>query len=290
MEQKVTVRLPPKLIEAIDRGIENGLAHNRSEVVRKTIEASINLAGADRESLSDFILQVLSEPLEYLFWITNRLNLFMLDDAEQRLYAGKMTTFIKAAGKMTGIGTDQDYGEVRQRILDAISNFKAPEGFSTATPDERIVQIMTSDAPLAPAADPPLDRGFDVFISRLTQRIKAGATAKEVAAKLGYFIHGAGVEAYYGAKDVDIGLRLMAEAADVASIMLDEDGQPDSTALADAYDTWTFSVPALYDNVNLREEVKEIILRDLGEAPSEESKTPQETSEIQDEESQSSEI
>jgi hypothetical protein len=41
MAQKVSVRLPPEVIKAIDRSVECGPAYNRSQVVREALETTL---------------------------------------------------------------------------------------------------------------------------------------------------------------------------------------------------------------------------------------------------------
>ncbi len=294
--QKVAVRLPPEVIEAMDLSIKNGLAENRSEIIRKAVEAIRNLAGPNGPMFLHFLTQVIHDPMEVWLWYYYKARLFMLGDQEQRLYAGRMTYLFKTMGRTMGIEERIDYGEMRQRILDAISTFRELEhssdvdGLENFSGDlskiraaQALLKIPSLSELVPPTGEPYLAEGFEIFINRLMQRIEAGATAKEVADKMHSLIYLAGVhDLYPSGDDVPGDFQMMAEACDIAGIFLEERRGTDAGLMAEAFESWVLTVPALYDNVELREEVKLLLLEDLDEAPKEENKTAEDISETRD--------
>lgn len=251
MEKRIMIRLEDRTVGMIDRGVETGFGKNRSDVVRRLLLLFQNMGSSAGEQVAFFIAHVLSEPLEYAIWLRDRALLMAEGDEFRKREAGIVTLLVKEAALRAGTLDEMNLEEIRERVFRTISCF---EGFG-------ITAEAQMETPLPEG--PSVAGAFDVLISHLTERIKSGANAEEVADMLEVMIVLAGTYDYYNATGVHGALALMAQASDVQDICPGREAEMNFDLFESGYENFYLVVPALCDNLPLRKEVRLCLLRDL---------------------------
>jgi hypothetical protein len=245
MHQKVTVRLSRELIDLVDSPIKLGLASNRSEVMRKIVLIYKNLASPGGEELLSFILNLFSDPAEFFLYLNHRLGVMMMDGESRRRQAGLLTVFVKHWADRQGKSIDA--AQLRDRFVQAMSSIDGLQAPTEPASGSKVVQ------------DESVRGAFDALTARLEERIKSGARAEEVCAKvLALMVLADLYDERLG--DVPPTLGLLARAGN----LWDEEPQMDGDALIESFELWAMTIPSLYDNVDLRQEVKERLAAKCG--------------------------
>ena len=241
---RVTVRLRSEIIDMIDKVIKLGEVENRSDAVRYLLEF-INQLATSPQAKAAFtaFLSFLKRPTELTIWLNHRAVLSSFDDEAQRLYAGNIVVFMKEIAEETELNimtTPSFLHALREDVLKCISELDLswhPKELNAIRPTEKL----------------KLADGFGVFITNLTQSIKAGASAKEVSDKIASLMK---VAMAYSADDLPRWFRQLIKPID-----RDNPFRTDGAALGEAFHIWAMGIPVLYDNTDLREQTKEQIIK-----------------------------